>query len=270
MSLPSPLPLDAFERAIMADPEALGVFYFGSLGCGTATRYSDLDIFVVVPDAIAEPYQTKLVPLLQLFGEVHWLDIPNGKGFVGPGWNQVDIEMARLADLEHERSYRFAGATVLKDRDGFLAAFVASCEPESVGETPAGATTVIRETLSDLLYATRNNARGAIWEAGGSQIYQCARLYELLARLRGRRTYGFRYVDQILTPEEHALMAAVWPRELSQADNRRATLALYKWIKHVWREAERVLGQPLDLHVDEASLLAALDAMYDSRLEGAS
>ena len=229
---------------------------------GTDTRYSDLDIFVVVPDAIAEPYQEKLIPLLQLFGEIHWLDIPNGKGFVGPGWNQVDIEMARLADLERERSDRFAGATVIKDRDGFLAAFVASCEPEPAAETPAGATAVIREALSDLLYATRINARGAIWEAGGNRIYLCWRLYELLGRLRGRRTYGFRYVDQVLTPEEHALMAAIWPRELSLADNRRAALALWGWIKHVWREAERALGQPLDLQVDESSLLAALASMY--------
>jgi hypothetical protein len=34
MSLPSPLPLDDFERSIQADPEVLGVFYFGSLGRG--------------------------------------------------------------------------------------------------------------------------------------------------------------------------------------------------------------------------------------------
>src|SRR4051794_38008259 len=28
MPIPSPLPLDEFERAIQADPDALGVFYF--------------------------------------------------------------------------------------------------------------------------------------------------------------------------------------------------------------------------------------------------
>ena len=84
MELPSPLPLDDFERAIQCDPDVLGVFYFGSLGRGAATRHSDLDIFVVVPDHIAEPEQHKLVPLLQLFGEIHWLSIPNGCGFVGP------------------------------------------------------------------------------------------------------------------------------------------------------------------------------------------
>src|SRR6266516_343595 len=119
MSLPSPLPLEDFERAVEADPEVLGMFYFGSLGRGAATRHSDLDIFVVVPDSITEPYQEKLVSLLQLFGEIHWLSIPKGTGFVGPNWNQIDIEFARRSELEP--SYRYAGATVIKDPDGFLA-----------------------------------------------------------------------------------------------------------------------------------------------------
>ena len=30
----------------------------------------------------------------------------------------------------------------------------------------------------------------------------------------------------------------------------------------VWREAERVIGQPLGLEVDEGELLAAIDRMY--------
>ncbi len=99
MTMPSPIPLDAFERAIQADPEVLGMFYFGSLGRGTATRHSDLDIFVVVPDTIADPCQEKLVPLLQLFGEIHWLSIPSGTGFVGPRWTQIDIEFAQRSQL---------------------------------------------------------------------------------------------------------------------------------------------------------------------------
>ncbi len=41
MPIPSPLPLDDFEHAIQADPEVLGVFYFGSLGRGAATKGSD-------------------------------------------------------------------------------------------------------------------------------------------------------------------------------------------------------------------------------------
>jgi len=42
------------------------MFYFGSLGRKVATRHSNLDIFVVIPDSMTEPYREKLVPLLQV------------------------------------------------------------------------------------------------------------------------------------------------------------------------------------------------------------
>jgi predicted nucleotidyltransferase len=261
MTLPSPLPLATFEQAIQADPEALGVFYFGSLGRGAATRHSDLDIFVVVPDSIAEPYQQKLVPLLQLFGDIHWLSIPDGCGFVGPNWNQVDIEFARRSELEP--SYRYAGARVIKDSEGFLAAYAASCTPELIVETPASAGTVIYGVIGDLLYQARNNARDSLWESRGNLAYQCSLVYQLLGRLRGRRTYGFRYVETLLTRDEQALLAAAWPGELSQEQNRRAAQALWTWTRYVWNEAERVIGQPLDIQVDEDAMLAAIDRMYE-------
>jgi predicted nucleotidyltransferase len=260
MELPSPLPLDDFERAIQSESDVLGVFYFGSLGRGTATRHSDLDIFVVVPDHIAEPQQEKLVPLLQLFGEIHWLSIPDECGFVGPNWTQVDIEFARRSELEP--SYRYAGARVIKDADGFLAAYLANCTPEEFVETPASAAAVIYDAIGDLLYQARNNARGSLWESRGNITSQCALVYELLGRLRHRRTYGWRYVETLLTAHEQALLAAVWPGELSQTENRRAALALWAWVKYVWREAERVLGAPLELEIDEAGLLDAIDRMY--------
>jgi predicted nucleotidyltransferase len=260
MELPSPLPLDDFERAIQSDPDVLGVFYFGSLGRGTATRQSDLDIFVVFPDHIAEPQQEKLVPLLQLFGEIHWLSIPDGCGFVGRNWIQVDIEVVRRCELEP--SYRYAGGRIIKDADGFLAAYLASCAPEEFAETPSSAGAVIYDAIGDLLYQARNNARGSLWESRGNMAAQCARVYELLGRLRYRRTYGWRYVETLLTPHEQALLAAVWPGELSQTENRRAALALWAWVKYVWREAERVLGAPLKLEIDEAGLLDAIDRMY--------
>jgi predicted nucleotidyltransferase len=261
MNLPSPLPLDAFEQAIQGDPEVLGMFYFGSLGRGAATRHSDLDIFVVVPDSITEPYQQKLVPLLQLFGEIHWLAVPSGCGYVGANWTQVDIEFARRSELEP--SPRYAGATLVKDTGDFLAAYVASCTPEEFVETPASAGAVIHEIIGDLLYQARNNARGSLWEAGGNIVYQCSLVYQLLGRLRGRRTYGFRYVETLLTPAEHALLAAAWPCNPSREENRRAARALWTWTKYVWREAERVIGASLEIDVDERGMLAAIDRMYE-------
>jgi hypothetical protein len=260
MTIPSPIPLDAFERAVQADTEVLGMFYFGSLGRSAATRHSDLDIFVVVPDSMTEPYQQKLVPLLQLFGEIHWLE-PEGTGFVGPNWTQIDIEFARRSELEP--SYRYAGATVIKDSDGFMAAYAASCTPEEFVETPASAGAVIHDAIGDLLYQARNNARSSLWESRGTMTYQCSLLYQLLGRLRNRRTYGFRYVEALLTPHEQALLAATWPCDLSREENRRAAQALWAWTKYVRHEAERVIGQPLEVEIDEAGMLAAIDRMYE-------
>lgn len=260
MTIPSPIPLDAFERAVQADTEVLGMFYFGSLGRGTATRHSDLDIFVVVLDRISDPNQEKLVPLLHLFGEIHWLD-PTGTGYIGPNWTQIDIEFARRSELEP--SYRYAGATVIKDSDGFMAAYVASCTPEEFVETPASAGAVIHDAIGELLYQARNNARGSLWESRGNLTYCCSLLYQLLGRLRNRRTYGFRYVEALLTPDEQALLAATWPCDLSREENLRAAQALWAWTKYVWREAERVIDQPLEVGIDEAGMLAAIDRMYE-------
>jgi len=261
MPIPSPLPLDDFERAIQADPEVLGVFYFGSLGRGAATRFSDLDIFVWVTDDVALDTPDRLLALLGLFGQIHWLEIEGSKGFVGPEWTQVDIEFARRGELEP--SHRYAGAMVIKDTDGMLAQMAAACIPEQIVETIESATDVIHGAISDQLFLARHNARGSVWSARGNISYWCITTYELLGRLRGRRTYGFRYAEELLTPDEQALLAAAWPREPTREENRRAARALWEWTKYIWREAERAIGAPLQLEVDQAGMLAAIDRMYE-------
>jgi hypothetical protein len=260
MPIPSPLPLDDFERTIQADPEVLGMFYFGSLGRGAATRFSDLDIFVWLPDDVALSANDKVLQLLGLFGPIHWLELEAGTGYVGPEWTQIDIEYGSREHLEP--SPRYAGATVVKDRDGTLAQMVAACTPEQIAETVESAAAVIRNAIGDQIFHARHNARGSVWSATGGTSSECTFMYELLGRLRGRRTYGYRYVEELLTPEEQAMLTAAWPREPTREENRRAARALWTWTRHVWREAERVIGQPLGIELDEEGLLAAIDRMY--------
>src|SRR5262245_43489077 len=246
MPIPSPIPLDDFERAIQADPDVHGMFYYGSLGRGAAGRFSDLDIFVSFCDDIVIPAHDKVRQLYSLLGEIHWLDIPNGKGFVGPNWNQVDIEYHRRQELETASHYGFfAGGTIIKDLDGELAQFLATCIPEQLVETAESAATVINDVIADQLFVARHNARGSIWSAMGTHTSLLMGTYELLGRLRGRRTYGYRDVEELLTPAEQALLAAAWPHEPTRAENCRAARALWVWTKHVWSEAERVIGRPL-------------------------
>src|SRR5262245_55695540 len=159
--------------------------------------------------------------------------------------------------------YRYAGARVIKDTNGALARMVDACAPEQIVETVDSVAAVIREQIEDQLFLARHNARGSVWSARGNIIGLHIGAYELLGRLRGRRTYGYRFVEELLTPDEQALLAAAWPREVTREENRRAARALWMWTKYVWREAERVIGQPLDLVLDEEGMLAAIDRLYD-------
>ena len=260
MPIPSPIPLDDFERAIQADPEVLGMFYFGSLGRGAATRFSDLDVFVWFADDVTLPRDDKLVHLYGLFGQIHWLDLEGGSAFVGPAWTQVDIEFGRQEDLQPDP--RYAGGTLVKDADGTLARMIAACAPEQIVETVESAAAVIREAIGDQLFLARHNARGSMWSARGNITGLLTSAYELLGRLRGRRTYGYRYVEELLTPDEQSLLTAAWPCAPTREENRRAARALWAWTQYVWREAERVIGQPLGIELDEVGLLAAIDRMY--------
>jgi hypothetical protein len=263
MPFPSPISLDDFERAIQADPQVLGMFYYGSLGRGAATRYSDLDIFVSFSDDVVMPAHDKVRQLLSLLGEINFFEIEGGRAFIGPAWAQVDIEWHRRQELETTSHYAFfAGAKIIKDLDGTLAQFLAACIPEQLVETTESAATVIGETIGDLLYQARHNARGSVWSAMGNSSDLCRITYELLGRLRGVRTYGFRHVEKLLTADEQALLAAAWPCEPTREENRRAALAIWEWTKYVWREAERVIGKPLGIELDEEGMLAAIKQTY--------
>ena len=88
-------------------------------------------------------------------------------------------------------------------------------------------------------------------------------LYEVLARFRGQRSYGFRHTESLLSPAEQHLMRVAWPAEPVQAEVRRAARELWTWTRYVWSEAERHLGQPLEVTIDEVGLLAAIDALYE-------
>lgn len=261
MPNPSPLPLDDFEQAIQADPEVLGVFYFGSLGRGTATKGSALDIYIWFSADVPAPVDGKLRQLLGTFGTFRWLHIDEGRGYVGPEWIQVDFEFGH-GDQIDESCDRFVGGTVIKDTDGRLARLVAASTAEVPAETVESARPIISEAIGDQPFLTRHNARGPVWSATGDISSLAMKTYELLGRLRGKRTYGFRYVEELLTPDERALLVAAWPHSATQEENHRAARALWEWTTFVWREAERVIGQPLGLEVDEVELLAAIDNMY--------
>jgi hypothetical protein len=255
--------LPAFEAAIRACPEVLGVLYTGSLGRGSFDRFSDLDIELWVPDPWLEDAPARLQWLMGWLGDVHFLyerGAGFATGFAGPDWRRVDLCLQRQADLQP--GPEFAGARVVKDTDGVLAALVAASQPEAVTTTAEQARAMIEEAIDSQIYVALHNARGAVWSALGEVSYRATVLYGFLAELRGRRSYGLRYVTELLSPEEQAMLAAAWPAAATRDEVRRAARALWDWSRHVWSEAERALAGRLEIDIDEPGLLTAVDRIY--------
>jgi hypothetical protein len=163
-------PLEEFENAIRDDPEVQGALYTGSLGDGAADHFSDLDIELWVTDAAYARAQTKLREILERLGEVQFLyyrGAAKATGFVGLVWQRVDLMLlAHDAIQPHASFARARHAAVMASWDQARAK--------------------IEECVDSQVYLALHNARGAVWSAMGEISYQCADLYTLLARLRGR------------------------------------------------------------------------------------
>jgi hypothetical protein len=254
--------LEGFERAIQNDSDVLGVLYTGSLGRGSADAFSDLDIAAWVTDSVLARASAKLDVLLGYCGTVHFAyrAAPHRTGFVGPDWRRVDLGLLGSEDLQPREDY--AGGMVAKDTADTLAHLVAQSPLPNIRATQEQVAAAIAEAIDSQIYLALHNARGATWSAMGEISYRCTELYTLLARLRGRQSFGFRYVEALLSAEERSLLAAAWPKVAEAAEVRRAALALWRWTRYVWAEAELVTGYPAGIVIDEAELLTAVQRIY--------
>ena len=263
MGLPLSFPLEDFEAAVLADGEVLGMLYTGSLSRGTADRHSDLDIELWACDDMGTQLSGKLHQVLGWLGPVRF-SYPRGEGFVtgfvGDEWQRVDLYLRRRADFVPSPDY--SEARVVKDTDGVLTRLVAESPREHVAPTLEEARAVIEEAIDSQVYPALHNARGATWSALGEVSYQLAKAYTLLAQVRGRHSYGFRYVELLLSPAEEELLSAALPTVATRPEVRRAARALWTWTRYVWDETERVLGGPLGVEVDETELQLAVDRIY--------
>jgi hypothetical protein len=190
--------LEPFEAAVLADPSVLGVLYTGSLGRGTADRYSDLDLEVWLADDAYADLPTRTRDLLALLGSIalsETRDPAFTQANVGPDWRRVDLHLRRRDETEPRHD--LAGARVVKDFDGTLARLVAASVPEDATPTWEEAQATVIGAIGEQIYIAANNARGATWEATGAVANRIWPLYELLAQFRGRRTYGFRYAETL-------------------------------------------------------------------------
>ncbi len=263
---PSPLPLRQFEAAIQADQRVLGMLYTGSLGRGTAGRFSDLDMEMWLTDAAYAEVETMVREILGALGAIQFLylryagDSSYYTAFLGTEWLPVDLAVHRPT-VERPLPPP-AQVRLIKDRTQHLEWLLTSAQEQPVEVSWEEARVKIEDAIDHYIYLNRKNARGDGWCALGLATESTAQLYTLLAALRGLRAYVYRYTEQVLSMEERALLAQAWPKEPSQQEMRRAARVLWDWTRLVWQEAEHRLGRSLLIQVDETALLAAVDRLY--------
>jgi hypothetical protein len=233
----------------------------GSVARGVADAFSDLDLVLWVR---GERPPERFRALLGQLGEVRFWYARGptlATGFVGDAWHRVDLHLLLRDELRPDAAH--AGAKVLADTDAVLAALVEASH-ERVSTSADRVRGAIEEAIDSQIYLARHCARGAVWSATGELAYRCAELYTVLARLRGRESHGFRFVEGLLTADEQALLARCWPAP-DAASVRSAARALWTFTRRVWDEAERRCG-PLGVTVDEPALLAAVDRIHEGRV----
>lgn len=106
-TMPSHVPLAAFEQHIQADPDVLGMVYTGLLGRGDGDRCSDLDSSRWVRNA-AFSQPGPLDHYLGWLGEVHLNSSTqhehglSSNAFVGPDWQRGELY---IMDSHHPDKY---------------------------------------------------------------------------------------------------------------------------------------------------------------------
>lgn len=266
MSLPltgSRFPLKRFEQAIGSDDRITSVVYTGSLGLGTADQFSDLDIEVWVVESAFDRPQDTLRYLMSLLGDVEFV-YERGPafvtGFLGGAWQRVDIGLHQRDEIPTDP--HLTVGRVVKDTTGRLAGLVRPEAPPPESRPIGQARSVIEEAVDSQIYLALHNARGAVWSAMGEVTHHTAELYGLLGSLRGRDTFGFRYLSEVLSPEEQAMLRSTWPAGPERDEVRRAGRALWEWTRYVWAQAEERLG-PLGIELDQEGLMGAVDRLYE-------
>ncbi len=254
-------PIDEFERAARLDLDVVGVLLTGSVGVGAGDAWSDLDFELVFAAAVADP-KRRAEHLCEALGQVHFAywrgDLLTA--FVGATWQRVDVRVVARDAFAPAPGY--AGARVLKDVDGSIADVVhRSSRPRPAVDT-ADAYQELACAIDSQIYTALHTARGALWSALGELVFRQGQLYRLLARLRGVEAFGLRHAESVLRVDERAALVPCWPSQPQPDELRRAARALWSFTQLVRAAVASELGTSAVPEVDEARLLAAVDAIH--------
>jgi predicted nucleotidyltransferase len=199
------------REILPTDERVLGVYLIGSYGAGTADRFSDVDLHLVIADECAEWFDAHWADVLrQVTGPTVLADrLPGMIGGLGitPDWLHVDLIIHPLAGFDR---FQYDGVRVLFDRDGTL--FPEGDLPAQGGRPgepywPELAVNRFFYFLGNLVTVLGRDERVVANQGIGVVREQLIAL--MLAERGVRRTNGVKRLNALLSDEQRAALEAI-------------------------------------------------------------
>ncbi|NIK55030.1 aminoglycoside 6-adenylyltransferase [Kribbella shirazensis] len=199
------------QKILPGDERVLAVYLIGSYGAGTADRFSDVDVHLVVTDDSAEWFEQHWDDVLrELTGPTVLADrLPGLIGGLGitPDWLHVDLIVHPLAQFDR---FQYDGVRVLFDRDGTL--FPDGDIAPTGGRPgepywPATTVNLFFYFLGNLVTVLGRDERIVANQGIGVVRDQLVAL--MLAERGVRRTSGAKRLNALLSDEQRAALEAI-------------------------------------------------------------
>ncbi|MEU8227084.1 nucleotidyltransferase domain-containing protein [Kribbella sp. NPDC048915] len=199
------------SEILPADDRVLGVYLIGSYGAGTADRFSDVDVHLVVTDDSADWFEAHWDDVLrELAGPTVLADrLPGMIGGLGitPDWIHVDLIVHQLTTFDR---FQYDGVRVLFDRDGTL--FPEGDLPAQGGRPgepywPELSVNRFFYFLGNLVTVLGRDERVVAHQGIDVVLEQLIAL--MLAERGVRRTSGAKRLNALLSDEQRAALDAI-------------------------------------------------------------
>jgi hypothetical protein len=208
----------AIERLATAE-RVVGLYLSGSFAKGKPDRWSDIDLYVVVPDGTADEVigsHERLIrgvgDLATMFPATHLGDPHQIIVFYRAGQPiHVDYQYRELGALMPRR--QDSNVIVLLDRTGEIERWRQACrqEPDSPGPTSEQLQYLEVRFWGWCWYTHAKIERGELWEAREALEYLRSNVLLLLAHSARQVFEGNRRIEQKLPPEIQDLLASTIP-----------------------------------------------------------
>ena len=245
-------------------PEIIGIFYTGSTATKTWTKYSDLDINILVEDKDYNKIVKKLPKILSGFGNMklcnHYKGIDETYAFFDEDYFKVDLHPIKESEVH---SYKDEKKRIVFDKKRIITD-ESKKQTKNIKADEKEFKHLLLDTRSNFIYIARHYAKwqklSATSEFGGIG----GDLFHLLAQLKGFQDYElFRNAEKILTKEEWNIIKNAKCDGLSKLEVKSAIRRYLAYMKYIERLYEKRTGKKLALKCNDKEILGIINKTLD-------